>query len=167
MSLLPPIAAVCGVILAVLLLILGLRGRFGTPTEQGQFMLTELEHSDEIPEGTIARDIATCRGSTMEGHAPIGAGVLWLTSGDLGFVRRTPRRHLRIPLEAVDSAVVSSTYRREGFVEVTDAQDFLIVEWTVPDGDTDTIAWLTPDPERWAAIIQEAAGRASNRDGLF
>lgn len=156
MHVLSVVAALCGVVLAILLVILGLRGRFGTAREQGRFLLGELEHSDEVPRRTIARDIVTCRGSTVAGHAPIGAGVLWLTGDTLGFVRRTPLLHLRIPVRTIESVTVTSTYRRAGIVDVADGVDFVVVAWAVGNGEVDTIAWLTPDPNRWAASIEAA-----------
>jgi len=142
----------CAVAVAVILVILGLRGRFGTPRERGQFELNELMRSDEVPRRTTLREIATCRGHSLDSRALYGAGALWLTRDTLGFVLRAPRRHLAIPVASITSATAASSYHRIGVDEVSDEEDFLVIGWDVSDGPA-TIAFQVPDPKRWITAL--------------
>jgi len=140
---------------AILLTILGLRGRFGTARERGRFELNELLHSNEVPAQTRRREIATCRGHSLDAQALYGAGALWLTDAELGFALWSPRRHLRIPTETITSATATSEYHRVGIDEVSDEVDFLVVGWDTKVGPA-TVAFQVPDPEVWAEDILRA-----------
>lgn len=151
------VGIVLAVVVALLLTVLLIRGRFGTPSEQGEFELDELLHSGEVPHHTLRREVAACRGHSLDAPSLVGAGVLWLTADDLGFVRRTPRRHVHVPVRSVISAEPASRYARPGIEETSDRVDFLVVEWETADGPA-TVAFQLPDPGAWAADIMSARG---------
>lgn len=143
---------VIGGFVIVVLTILGLRGRFGTPSQQGEFDLDWLANSEEVPRRTLRKERATCRGHSLRSRAIQGAGVLWLTDDTLGFVLRTPRRHMKIQRSTVVNATVSATYHRIGIDETSDGRDFLVVEWDSDEGPA-TIAFQLADAQSWADDI--------------
>lgn len=137
-----------GIFIAAGLLILGLRGRFGTAPQQGEFELSELSRSRAVPRRAVLRSVAACRGHSLDSRALYGSGVLWLTDDTLGFLLRSPRRELRLALDDVTGATASDVYRRIGVDETSDRPDLLIVEWKAK-GVPSTIAFQIADPAPW------------------
>lgn len=156
MDLLSYVVVALGVVAAAGLTILGLRGRFGTPRQQGAFELSELARS-EAPRSAIRREAATCRGHSLEGRPLLGSGVLYLTEDRLGFILRDPRRTIEIATSDIRSVTASSSYHRPGMSDVSDAEDFLVIEWSAPKGPA-TIAFRLPEPKRWVDDIEAVAG---------
>ena len=140
-----------------MLAVLLIRGRFGTPGEQGVYELNELARSSEVPSGARLRGLATCRGHGVNSRQILGAGVLWLADDSIGFVLRQPRRHLRIPLSEVRSATTAASYRHGTIEEVCEDGEFLVVEWVSSSG-TGLVGWQVDDPAAWAAEISALLG---------
>lgn len=142
------VAFIVGGFVIVVLSILLLRGRFGTPQEQADYEMRELLHSDDIPSEAHRRVIATCRGHDAGKHQMFGVGVLWASDDALGFVLRTPRRHLRIARSEIDGARASSSYSRVGVEESLETEEFLIVDW-ISDNRPAQIVFRLHDPRPW------------------
>lgn len=143
---------VTGGFIVVVLVVLGLRGRFGTTEQRGDYELYELEHSSDVPKGARTTR-ATCRGHDGERHQIIGAGVLWATGDFVGFALRSPRRHLRIPRARVESAIATDAHTRPGGVERADGDRLLVVTWEDPHDGQITVVFDLDDAPQWAAAL--------------
>lgn len=150
-----------GVILALLLGVLLVRGRFGTPAEQGTYELNELASSAEVPRRTLRKDPAVCRGRSD--RPLLGAGILWLTDDELGFLLRTPRRRTELSLDSVDSVTVTDRYVRPGLTETSDRTDFLVVTFSASEsgGSLESVCFQLDEPDAWAHAIDRARSARS------
>jgi hypothetical protein len=140
---------VLGGFVAVVLSVLLLRGRFGTTQEQGDYTLREMLSADEIPAAATRKSVGNCRGHSLQSRQVLGAGVLWATDDEVGFLLRNARRQFRIKRSTIAAATVSSSFSRTGIEETSDRDEFLIVDWYAGD-DLSQIVFQLTEPAPWA-----------------
>lgn len=144
------VAFLVGGLVVSALVVLGLRGRFGTPRQQGDYELYELERSPSIPSGA-RRCRATSRGHDMASERQmIGAGVLWADGERVEFILRRPRRTLTISRSRIDEVVATDTWARPGTVTRTDGPRLLLITWSDHRHGTARMAFELDDAPDWA-----------------
>lgn len=115
----------------------------------------EREVAAAHPDARLLVPRALLFGRRSDGLSQIrGNGTLVLTDDELLFELGLPRRHYRVPLDAVESVETPTS-----FLTKTQFAPLLQVNYRDDRGQLDAIAWRVPDLEGARRSIEEAMAR--------